>query len=63
MLKLERLLISDRCKNVIQDFRLYTLDKEAQKKGVDKPLKQFDHTMDPIRYFANSFEKGGLNAG
>jgi len=63
MLKQERLLISDRCKNAIREFGLYAWDKEAQKKGEDKPLKQFDHAMDPIRYFANTFEKGGVEAG
>ena len=63
LFKQGRLMISDQCKNTIREVGLYAWDKDAQKKGEDKPLKQHDHAMDPLRYFANSFEKGGLKAG
>ncbi len=61
--KLNWLWISDHCMNKIREFGLYSWDKDAQKNGEDKPLKEFDHPMDAIRYFANAFEKGGLRVG
>lgn len=42
-----------RCKNVLKELASYVWDPKAQERGEDKPLKQNDHCMDPIRYVAN----------
>ncbi len=38
------------CRATIQEFSSYVWDMKAQQRGEDKPLKQFDHTMDRTRY-------------
>lgn len=45
-----RLFIHKRCVNTIREFYAYTWDPKAQKRGEDKPMKQFDHAMDALRY-------------
>lgn len=45
--------VHSRCRNVLKEIASYVWDPKAQQKGEDKPLKQNDHTMDPIRYIAN----------
>jgi PBSX family phage terminase large subunit len=38
------------CTNTIMDYGAYLWDKNAAKKGEDKPIKKHDHTKDPERY-------------
>jgi PBSX family phage terminase large subunit len=38
------------CRNLIGEFTSYVWDETAQKRGVDKPLKQHDHCIDAARY-------------
>ncbi len=47
------LIISRRkeCRPIVQEFGSYVWDENAQKKGEDRPVKQYDHTLDAIRYF------------
>ena len=44
-----RLLFSPACTDAIREFSLYRWDESAQR---DKPIKEHDHAMDDIRYFA-----------
>lgn len=48
------LLVNSKLDNVIQEFNTYSWDPKAQERGEDKPLKQYDHSMDGIRYVINS---------
>jgi PBSX family phage terminase large subunit len=41
-------------RNVIHEFSNYVWDLQAAQKGVEKPLKTNDHSMDAIRYVAFS---------
>jgi PBSX family phage terminase large subunit len=50
-LKDGRMKIHRRCKDAIREFGLYRWDEDAT---VDKVIKEDDHAMDDIRYFANT---------
>lgn len=51
LLNEEKILISSTCENTIKEFHTYTWDKKAADRGEDKPVKQYDHCMDALRYF------------
>ena len=51
MLKNGQILIHRNCKDAIREFGLYRWDENST---VDKPIKENDHAMDDIRYFANT---------
>lgn len=40
------------CVNTIKEFSSYIWDIKAADRGEDKPVKEHDHTMDSVRYFA-----------
>lgn len=52
MLNLGVLLFSENCKETIKEFNSYIWDDKALERGEDKPIKQHDHCMDAVRYFA-----------
>lgn len=41
------------CKNTINELGAYRWDPKWQEKGEDKPVKQYDHAMDALRYVVN----------
>jgi PBSX family phage terminase large subunit len=49
----DRFRVHRRCTNVLKEITSYVWDSKAQVRGEDRPLKQNDHTLDPIRYVAN----------
>lgn len=51
MLKNGQIVIHRDCKDAIREFGLYRWD---DKSTTDKPIKENDHAMDDIRYFANT---------
>lgn len=51
LLNRQKILFSSECKNVIMEFASYIWDSKAQERGEDKPVKQYDHAMDAVRYF------------
>ena len=51
MLKNGQIKIHKNCKDAIREFGLYRWD---DKSTTDKPIKENDHAMDDIRYFANT---------
>lgn len=51
MLKNGQIKIHRDCKDAIREFALYRWD---DKSTTDKPIKENDHAMDDIRYFANT---------
>ena len=51
-LKDGRIKIARRCGDIIREFSLYRWDERA---GRDVPIKEFDHAMDDLRYFACEF--------
>ena len=38
------------CSNMIREFQTYRWDEKASLKGEDKPIKEFDHIADSLRY-------------
>lgn len=46
--------VHERCENVLRELNSYIWDARAQRRGVDKPAKEHDHTMDAIRYLIYS---------
>ena len=69
-LNLLKIVFSNVCQNTIKEFASYIWDAKAAKHGEDKPVKQYDHAMDAVRYFVytilgerprlNRKVKGGL---
>ena len=51
LLKSGRMKIHRRCKDARREFGLYRWD---EKQTTDKPIKENDHAMDEIRYFAST---------
>ena len=52
MLKMGKIKISKGCEDTLREFALYRWDESA---GKDCPIKENDHAMDDIRYFALYF--------
>lgn len=52
LLSKEKIAIYEECKNTLQEFSSYMWDEKASERGEDKPVKQRDHCMDAMRYFA-----------
>lgn len=47
-----KIAIHESCENTIKEFASYIWDAKASEHGEDKPVKQHDHAMDAVRYFA-----------
>lgn len=47
----------DKCPNFIKERSAYIWDEKAAKLGVEKPVKDMDHSMDSIRYFCKTIIK------
>lgn len=43
---------SSKCKETFKEFASYVWDEKAAEKGIDAPVKMFDHHSDAHRYFA-----------
>ena len=51
------LMITSRCKHLIDELMGYSWDPKAQERGEDKPIKQNDHGCDAVRYGLMAYEK------
>lgn len=47
-----RLRITRACKEKLREIEEYRWDPDKQEIGIDKPLKENDHSMDDMRYYA-----------
>lgn len=45
-----RLTVHESCENLIREFTSYRWDQRAQQRGEDKPMKEYDHCLDALRY-------------
>ena len=50
-LNLLKIVFSNICQDTIKEFASYIWDAKAAEHGEDKPVKQYDHAMDAVRYF------------
>lgn len=48
------------CTDCIREFGMYRWDEKA---GEDKVIKEYDHAMDEVRYFANTILKNKIKQG
>lgn len=46
------------CADCIREFKIYRWDTEASMRGKDTVVKENDHAMDDVRYFANTILAG-----
>lgn len=51
LLNLGKIVFEEGCVNTRKEFASYIWDEKAAEHGEDKPVKQFDHAMDAMRYF------------
>lgn len=49
-----KILFDESCVDTFKEFSSYVWDNEACKKGEDKPIKDYDHSMDQVRYYCNT---------
>lgn len=53
----KRLKIHQRCQNGISEIRSYVWDEKARMQGKEKPLKEFDHFADSLKYLCATMIK------
>lgn len=46
-----KIFFSSKCKQLFIEFASYVWDEKAGERGEDKPVKQYDHACDALRYF------------
>lgn len=44
------IIVHPKCVNTIMEFDMYCWDKDIDGKATDKPVKEYDHLMDALRY-------------
>lgn len=54
----DKIYISDKCINLLQQISNYVWDKKALARGIEQPLKIADHTCDAFRYGIATHYKG-----
>lgn len=54
LLSEDKIGFDESCVNTFKEFNSYTWDEKASQQGEDKPIKEWDHSMDQIRYFCNT---------
>lgn len=54
MLNLKKIVLASSCVNTIKEFASYMWDQKAMEHGEDRPVKQFDHGCDAVRYFVST---------
>lgn len=48
------ILFDESCTETFKEFNSYLWDEKSCKIGEDKPIKEWDHSMDQIRYYCNT---------
>lgn len=54
LLNLQKIVFASSCKETIKEFASYIWDEKALERGEDKPVKQFDHCCDAVRYLCST---------
>lgn len=63
LLNQDQIAVEEGCINTRKEFASYVWDEKASERGEDKPVKQFDHCMDALRYFCYTIirKPGGVS--
>ena len=56
----KRLLVHERCINLLRESAMYIWDTGPMNRGIDKPVKKDDHSCDGLRYGFVNTGQGGL---
>jgi PBSX family phage terminase large subunit len=51
MLSQRRLFVEENCKNLRSEFSQYSWDSKASERGIERPIKLYDHGLDALRYY------------
>ena len=51
------ILINEKCHQLRKEMTLYSWDEKAAGHGDEKPVKEYDHSADALRYYVNSLPK------
>lgn len=54
---LRRLLVNNKCTNVLKESGSYIWDEKSAERGIEEPVKENDHAMDALRYFCKTIIK------
>lgn len=54
LLQRREIQVNEKCRTVLDEFGAYVWDEKAAARGEERPVKQFDHSMDALRYYVNS---------
>ena len=49
-----KFFICNQCEKTISEFYTYAWDSKKLERGIEEPIKAFDHHMDKVRYFFNT---------
>lgn len=60
-LNLGKYFMDKSCVNTEQEYNTYAWDRDAQMRGLDKPIKAHDHTCDTDRYVLYTENQNGLS--
>lgn len=53
----KKILINVQCPQLRKEMTLYSWDEKAAGHGDEKPVKEYDHSADALRYYVNSLPK------
>ncbi len=54
LMSLGKLRVNRKNKNILDEFKAYSWDSKAAMMGVERPIKQFDHACDALRYYVRT---------
>lgn len=57
LLGANKLKVNKELEDLNREFHSYSWDKKAEARGEDKPLKEFDHGLDALRYVINGIPR------
>ena len=43
----------NKCHALLEEMGVYSWDMKAAEHGVEKPVKEYDHSLDALRYYVN----------
>jgi phage terminase large subunit len=53
----EEFLVTDRSVNLIKELRMYSWATDREGNSLNKPIDDYNHTIDSVRYYFNSKPK------
>lgn len=54
LIQKRQILVSSQCEQILDEFATYAWDEKAALRGEEQPVKEYDHSLDALRYYINS---------